>query len=68
VNPYVLEVELARGNAIRFKARAIKICRGTEKGCKGDARPSRCADCYRVATDDPRSSEQILADMARGDA
>lgn len=65
---FAYAVEIARGNAVRVKASAVRICRGEQRGCTGSARPSRCPDCYRVAPDDPRSTAQILADMERGDA
>lgn len=44
----------------------VAICRGPEKGCSGKAEP--CPDCYRVSSNDPRSTEEILGAMNRGDA
>lgn len=63
--PY--DVEIARGLAWREGSPGVVICRGPEKGCI-DGDPTRCVYCYRIEGNDPRSSEQIVADMDRGDA
>lgn len=44
----------------------ITICRGPAKGCAGRTGP--CPDCYRVSATDPRTTEEIVAAMDRGDA
>lgn len=43
----------------------VVICRGPAKGC---TRPEGecCPDCYRIAPNDPRSTDQVLRDMERG--
>lgn len=62
-----LDLELARGEAKRKVWAAVSVCRGATKGCP-PRRPAPCGECYVVRADDPRSTEQIIADMERGSA
>lgn len=45
---------------------SIWVCRGPEKGCEG--KPEPCNECYVIEANDPRSTDEILATMNRGDA
>jgi hypothetical protein len=65
--PSPVEVDVARGEAMRNGNPGVKICRGGAKGCI-HWEPEHCPNCYVVEANDPRSSREILAAMERGDA
>ncbi len=67
MNGFPLQVELARGLAVRANLPLVVICRGAAKGCRR-AEQAGCPDCYIFDAADARSTTEVLADMERGNA
>ena len=66
--PSVAQLEHMRGVGKLHGAPAVKICRGSDKGCGGAEDLSRCEDCYTVHWWDKRHGGEILEAIKRGDA